>query len=77
MPTMWQHWLKGLIAAFVSAAANSLTTMLVDPERFNLNSIGGLEHVGVLALVSGAGGAALYLRQSPIPGVAEDTPPKP
>lgn len=64
---MWLTWLKGLISAVIGGAANSVTTMIVAPDDFNLqNGIGKLGTVaGVSALVS----AAMYLKASPLPGV--------
>lgn len=60
----WQHWLKGLLAAFVSGAANAVSMMIVDPEHFNFGQFGNL---GEVALISGLIGAAMYLKQSPVP----------
>lgn len=58
-------WLKGLIAAFISAAANSLTAAVVAPESFNFGS--QWKHTATLALVGGIVSAAAYLKQSPLP----------
>lgn len=61
----WQHWLKGLVAAAVSGVANSITNVMVAPETFNFQS--GLRKLGESAAVAGILGAALYLKQSPVP----------
>jgi hypothetical protein len=58
------HWLKGLIAAIISAAANTITASIVDPVNFPLSDF---KKIGTFALVSGLIGAAMYLKQSPIP----------
>jgi hypothetical protein len=58
-------WVRGLVAAVVSAAANSVTVMVVEPMHFNLNE--GLGKVGQVALVSALVGAALYLKEHPVP----------
>lgn len=66
-------WLKGLAAATISGASNGVVTafvsMGIDSEHFNL--AGGLSHVLTLAgSVAGASailGAAMYLKQSPVP----------
>jgi hypothetical protein len=58
-------WLKGLIAAFVSSAANSITNMIVAPDTFNLHE--GMGRLGATTLIAGIIGAALYLKQSPVP----------
>lgn len=62
----WQLWLKGLIAAVIGGAANAVTVMIVDPAAFNFSDGGHklLTFAGVSALIS----AALYLKQSPLPG---------
>lgn len=59
-------WLKGLLSAIIGGAANSVTVMIVDPMAFNLET--GLKKVGTVALVSGILSAAMYLKQSPMPG---------
>lgn len=58
-------WLRGLIAAAVSAASNAVTVMIVEPQHFNMQD--GLGKVGQVALVSAIVGAALYLKQHPVP----------
>lgn len=58
-------WLRGLVAAAVSAGANAITVMIVEPYHFNLHD--GLGKVGKVALVSAIVGAALYLKQHPVP----------
>ena len=62
----WQLWLKGLIAAAIGGAANAVVAMIVDPAAFNFAEGGTklLTFAGVSALIS----AALYLKQSPLPG---------
>lgn len=59
-------WLKGLLSAIIGAAANSITLMIADPTTFNLST--GLGKVGTVALTSAIVSAALYLKQSPLPG---------
>lgn len=73
MKLQWDVWLRGLAAAFISAAASGvtagMTAMGVDPEHFNL-SVGlaaVLKMAGVVAFVGGIVGAANYLKQSPVP----------
>jgi hypothetical protein len=63
-------WLKGLIAAVVSAAANVTTLAIADPQHFD-PSKAGWHDLGTLVVVSAVVGAALYLKQSPVPS----TPP--
>lgn len=69
----WQHWIKGLAAAFIgggsSAAASGVTAIGIAPEQFNL--AGGLKHTLTLMaanfVVSGVISAFAYLKQSPVP----------
>ncbi|HLI35503.1 MAG TPA: hypothetical protein VKW70_10690 [Terriglobia bacterium] len=63
----WRIWLKGLFAAIVSSAANSISVLIADPHHFNPSVAGGFKNLGVVALVSAIVGAALYLKQSPVP----------
>lgn len=63
----WRNWLRGLIGAFIQAAATSISTIVVAPSTFNLQE--GLGNVGAVALVSGIVGAALFLQKKPLPGV--------
>jgi hypothetical protein len=60
-----QKWLRGLIAATVASGANAVTVMVVEPQHFNIND--GLGKVGWVALVSAIVGAALYLKEHPVP----------
>ncbi len=73
MPTTWQAWLRGLIAAFISGGATSITTIAIDPDKFNVSTWTGFEHVLIGAAVAGFFGAALYLKQSPVPDVQTTT----
>lgn len=64
--TNWKIWLKGLIAAVVSTAASSVSVLIADPKHFS-PGIAGWRNLGLVALVSAIVGAALYLKQSPVP----------
>lgn len=59
-------WIKGLISAIIGGAANAVTVMVVDPLAFNLGE--GLSKLASVALVSAIVSAAMYLKQSPLPG---------
>lgn len=63
----WKIWIKGLVAAVVSSAANSISVLIADPKHFNPGAAGGFRNLGVVALVSAIVGGALYLKQSPVP----------
>lgn len=60
-------WIKGLVAAFIGGAANSITAIIIDPQAFNLGE--QWAKTASFALVSGVVSAALYLKKSPLPGV--------
>lgn len=68
----WQTWIRGLASAMIGAAANSVTVVIVAPETFNLAE--GLPKLGSVALVSAIVAAAMYLKQSPLPGCEEKKP---
>jgi hypothetical protein len=71
---IWRHyvmaksfllWLHGLTAAFIGAAANSITVTIVDPIAFNFGS--QWRKTGLVAAVSGVLAAVAYLKKSPVP----------
>jgi hypothetical protein len=72
MPQNVRLWLHGLSAAFIGGAATSITTILVDPEKFNLTSLSGLQHLAIMVVVAGIVSAAGYLKQSPVPPVISE-----
>ncbi len=63
----WKLWLKGLVAAAVASASSTIAVVVADPEHFNPASVGGLKKLGIVVLVSAIVGAAMYLKQSPVP----------
>lgn len=69
----WKQWLNGVIGGFIGSAANVITLLIVDPEKFSPTADGGWRHLGSVVLVSGIVGAALYLKNHPTP----NTPPQP
>jgi hypothetical protein len=58
-------WLKGLAAAFISAAATAASGAVA-------TKLSDLRAIGVMALVSGITGTIMYLRQSPVPKCGAD-----
>ena len=69
----WKQWAYGLVHAIISGAANSVTGMLVDSDKFNLSSVAGLEHMGELAGIGALPSFFwMYLKQSP-QAYAEET----
>lgn len=62
-----KQWLNGLIGAFIGAAANCITLLIVDPEHFSPATMDGWKKLGVSIVVSGGVGAALFLKTHPTP----------
>lgn len=56
----WRIWLKALLSAFISGGATGLSAALVTSHYT-------LKNVLASALVAGIAGAALYIKQSPMP----------
>jgi len=65
----WRTWLKGLFSAIIGGAANSITVMAIDPTQFNFGA--GLKKLGTVAGISALIAGAMYLKQSPLPGITE------
>lgn len=69
----WKHWLLGLWAAFLTAAAgaidSSLALVIFAPEAFDFGP--KLKHTLLVSLIMGAlagyKAALAYLKQSPVP----------
>lgn len=64
MKLNWRKWLKGLIAAVIGGAANSVVAMVVDPVAFNFQD---LPKLGKLAACAALISLAFYLKQAPVP----------
>jgi hypothetical protein len=61
----WKRWLNGLVGGFIGSGASAIANMVVDPNDFNFGA--GMVKLGKVCLVSGIIGAALYLKQHPVP----------
>ena len=59
-------WIKGLVSAGIGGGANVVTTMVVAPEEFNLDT--GLPKVAAAAGIGALIAVANFLKQSPLPG---------
>jgi hypothetical protein len=62
----WQNWARGLAGAAINSAASAVTIVIVDPKDFDPTNGG----IGRLLTVMGTAaivGAALYLKQHPLP----------
>lgn len=64
-PKSFLPWLKGLVAAFIGASAQTITLIVVDPVAFNLGN--QWKKTLTAALVAGALATTSYLAKSPIP----------
>lgn len=62
----WEKWVKGLAAAAIGGAANGVIVMGIEPATFNIGE--GIGNLGTFVLLSGLVAAAMYLKQSPLPG---------
>jgi hypothetical protein len=69
-----RKWLRGLVGAAIASGANAITVMIVEPQHFNIHE--GLDRVGWIALVSAIVGAALYLKEHPIPEECSEPQPE-
>lgn len=66
MTTNAKKWARGLLGAAINSAASAVTVVIVDPVDFSpLN--GGLLKLLTVMGVSALFGAALYLKQHPLP----------
>lgn len=65
----WRNWLDGLLGAAISSAANGIVVGFVDPTDFNFST--GLHKLEDVIFFSAIVGAALYLKQKPLPGGSE------
>ena len=68
-------WVHSLAAAAISGGANGITVMIVDPIQFNIFQ-GGAQKLGMVVLVGLIVGAALFLKQSPLPPEREAWTPE-
>jgi hypothetical protein len=68
----WKPWLYSLISACIGAAASGVTSMVVAPESFNMTHT-GLIKLCEMCVANAILAAALYLKQSPLPGLQTTT----
>jgi hypothetical protein len=65
-------WFRGVVAAFITGASATIADVgadLILDGSVTLN----IQKLGMKALVMGAIGAAMYLKQSPLPVIEETT----
>ena len=57
----WRIWLKGLVSAVISGGATGIAAALSAPQPY------GFKNYFIVMFTAGVVGAALYLKQSPMP----------
>lgn len=68
----WRFWFRGLIAAAINSAAGGVAIVVVDPHTF-----GDWHQLVKVCAVLAITGAALYLKQHPLPEDDDHvTPPR-
>lgn len=81
MKSSTRKWLYGLGSASIgggcAAVISGVTSMGIDPEKFNMTDTKGFLHllamVGINFTLSGILSAVFYLKQSPLPPESFDT----
>ena len=72
----FRDWLRGLIASFISGGASAITSgftvSAMDPNDYNLYNTKLYMLMGTMFLVNGILGAAMFLRNKPIPNETKD-----
>ena len=66
MTQTMKRWVRGLVGAAINSAATAVTIVIVDPVNFNPMG-DGLGKVLTVMGVSALFGAALFLKQHPLP----------
>lgn len=61
-----EKWAIGLMGAIINSGATAVTLVIVDPLLFDPAN-GGLRRLMMIMASSAAVGAALYLKQHPLP----------
>jgi hypothetical protein len=69
-----RRWIRGIIGGAIGSGANGLTVMIADPVTFNPATSGGLQKLAFVMGISAAVGAALFLKQHPLPDEDEAAP---
>lgn len=62
----WKQWARGLVGAAINSAASAVTVVIVDPRNFDPAN-GGIRKLLTVMAVAAVFGAALYLKQHPVP----------
>jgi len=51
MIPIWKQWLYHLMSAGISGGSANLGVCIIDPAKFNLTSVQGWEHIGLIFLL--------------------------
>ena|SRR6185437_6624330 len=62
-----RSWIHGLLSAFIGSSSAALAAIFVAPQTFNIYTLAGWGHIGVMGLVAGMASVVTYLKQSPLP----------
>lgn len=62
----WRVWAKGLLSAAISGGATGIAAALSAPQPYPIKNL------LVVMLTAGVAGAALYIKQSPMPDWEEE-----
>ena len=57
----WRIWVKGLLSAVISGGATGIAAALSAPQPY------GFWNLSIVMFTAGVAGAALYIKQSPMP----------
>lgn len=76
-----KRWMYGLVSNIISGGANSagsaITTMIIDPAKFNFADAHGLQNILKAMAVGFCLGSAIhligYLQKAPLPEAADET----
>lgn len=71
----WEAWLWGLVDAALSATANAVGLMIVDPHDFNPFGSGDWHKLAAFAGASAFIAIALYVKTHKVPPVANEDEP--
>ena len=75
--TQLKKWIRGIIGGAIGGVSNSFIAVIVDPAAFDITTYGGAARLLVVFSWAAGFGAALFLRQHPLPDEDADGVPLP
>lgn len=72
-----KKWIRGIVGGAISSAAAVVSVIVADPIDFNPASAGGAGRLLFVFSIAAATGAALYLKNHPLPDEDADGVPLP